>query len=127
MPMPNDQSDSTGDPLNADCPSRAVIDLIGDKWSILVLSAMARGAHRNGQLLRQVGGISQKALTRTLRELERSGLVDRHDHDEVPPRVDYSLTPTGESIMPILAKLCEWAVAHMDQVADSRRRAALAS
>jgi DNA-binding HxlR family transcriptional regulator len=77
-----------------------VLDLIADKWSILVLSAVHHGVHRNGELLRRIGGISQKALTRTLRELERNGLVRRTDHLEVPPRVDYSLTDTGGKSVP---------------------------
>jgi DNA-binding HxlR family transcriptional regulator len=99
-----------------------VLELIADKWTILVLSAIAHGATRNGELLRRVGGISQKALTRTLRHLEHSGLVDRHDHHEIPPRVDYTLTGEGESIMPLLALLCEWAIAHMDEVATARQQ-----
>jgi DNA-binding HxlR family transcriptional regulator len=96
--------------------------LIADKWSILVLTAIDRGAQRNGQILRAVEGISQKALTRTLRDLERSGLVDRNDRHEVPPRVDYSLTAIGASIVPLLAKLCEWSIVHMDEVAAARSR-----
>jgi DNA-binding HxlR family transcriptional regulator len=89
-----------------------VLDLIADKWSILVLSALREGVHRNGALLRRIGGISQKALTRTLRDLERSGLVDRADFHEVPPRVSYSLTPLGESLFPLLGALCTWALEH---------------
>jgi DNA-binding HxlR family transcriptional regulator len=108
-------------PLNAECPSRAVIDLIADKWSILIVAAIDRGATRNGQLLRAVGGISQKALTRALRDLEHNGLVHRYDHQEIPPRVDYSLTDTGRSLAPVLATLCEWAIEHMDDVANARR------
>jgi DNA-binding HxlR family transcriptional regulator len=115
------------DPLNAECPSRAVVGLIADRWSILVLTAIDRGSHRNGQLMRVVGGISQKALTRTLRELERSGLVDRHDHHEVPPRVDYALTETGASIIPLLRSLCSWSIEHMDDVALARERHARAA
>ena len=110
------------DPLNADCPSRQVIDLIADKWPILVISAIAEGVHRNGALLRRVGGISQKALTRTLRDLERNGLLVRTDYHESPPRVDYHLTVTGESLRPILSELCEWATLHMDEVEAARRR-----
>ena len=73
-------------------------------------------------MLRAIEGISQKALTRTLRELERSGLVERHDHREVPPRVDYVLTDTGTSLVSVLGTLCEWSVAHMDDVAAARAR-----
>ena len=122
MPIEGDRAGWEPDPLNAGCPSRAVVDLIADRWSILVLTAVDRGAHRNGELMRMVQGISQKALTRTLRDLERSGLVDRHDHHEVPPRVDYALTPTGASIIPLLSSLCEWSIEHMDDVTAARAR-----
>ncbi|WP_375388654.1 winged helix-turn-helix transcriptional regulator [uncultured Amnibacterium sp.] len=117
MPLDRKPADWTPDPLDAECPSRAVIELIGDKWAILVLAALAEGAHRNGQLLRRVGGISQKALTRTLRDLESNHLVSRHDHNEIPPRVDYRLTDTGRSLSPVLAGLCAWAVEHMYELA----------
>ena len=124
MPIPLDRSNWTPDPLNAECPSRAVIELIADKWAVLVLSAISHGAHRNGELLRRVGGISQKALTRALRNLETNGLVARHDHHEIPPRVEYTLTATGDSLVPLLSQLCDWAVAHMDDVAQARQRSA---
>ncbi len=120
MPIPHDRPDWTPDLFDADCPSRVVLDLIADKWSVLVLSAVHHGVHRNGQLLRRIGGISQKALTRTLRDLERNGLVRRTDHFEVPPRVDYALTDTGTSLMPLLDTLCQWALAHADIVPSVR-------
>jgi DNA-binding HxlR family transcriptional regulator len=123
MPLVGDDWDP--DPLNAECPSRAVVDLIANRWSILVLTAIDRGSHRNGELMRAVDGISQKALTRTLRELERSGLVGRDDHHEVPPRVDYTLTGTGESIIPLLRSLCEWSIEHMDDVTAARAQSGL--
>jgi DNA-binding HxlR family transcriptional regulator len=112
MPVTAGQKRWTPDLFDADCPSRAVLDLIADKWSILALSAVHQGVHRNGELLRRIGGISQKALTRTLRDLEHNGLVRRIDHYEVPPRVEYMLTDTGESLFPILAVLCQWALDH---------------
>ncbi len=116
MPVPKGQAGWTPDLFDAACPSRAVLDLIADKWSILVLSAIHHGVHRNGGLLRRIGGISQKALTRTLRDLEHNGLVQRTDHFEVPPRVDYSLTDTGESLFPLIESLCSWALEHADVV-----------
>ncbi len=126
MPIPTDAADWAPDLFDADCPSRAVLDLIADKWSILVLSAVHHGASRNGVLLRRIGGISQKALTRTLRDLEANGLVRRTDHHEVPPRVDYALTRTGESLFPVLSVLCDWALDHADLVPVTGRRAAVA-
>ena len=116
MPIPKGQRGWTPDLFDAACPSRAVLDLIADKWSILVLSAVHHGVHRNGELLRRIGGISQKALTRTLRDLEQHGLVSRTDHFEVPPRVDYALTETGESLFPLIESLCAWALDHADVV-----------
>ncbi len=120
MPVPRHQLGWTPDLFDADCPSRAVLDLIADKWSILVLSALHHGVNRNGELLRRIGGISQKALTRTLRDLEHNGLVVRTDHFEVPPRVDYALTDTGESLFPLLGMLCDWALAHADVLPAAR-------
>jgi DNA-binding HxlR family transcriptional regulator len=122
MPFPIDRAGWTPDPLNAECPSRKVIDLIADKWTVLVLSAIAEGAHRNGQLMRRVGGVTQKALTRALRDLERNGLVTRLDYQEIPPRVDYRLTDLGLSLMPLLGQLCQWAVDHMDSIATLSAR-----
>ncbi|PZS18749.1 MAG: transcriptional regulator [Pseudonocardiales bacterium] len=122
MPIPIGHAGWTPDPLDADCPSRQVLALIADKWSVLVLSAIADGNHRNGQLLRRVGGISQKALTRTLRALEHDGLIERHDHRSVPLRVDYTLSAIGESIRPVCRELCQWAITHMPDVEAARRR-----
>jgi DNA-binding HxlR family transcriptional regulator len=112
MPVPAGTNGWIPDLFDAECPSRAVLDLIADKWSILALSAVHQGVHRNGELLRRIGGISQKALTRTLRDLERNGLVERVDHQQVPPRVEYLLTDTGESLFPVIAVLCQWALDH---------------
>ena len=120
MPVPIGERGWTPDLYDADCPSRAVLDLIADKWSILVLSAVHHGVNRNGELLRRIGGISQKALTRALRDFERNGLVRRVDHLEVPPRVEYFLTDTGESLIPILSVLCQWAVEHPDLLSVRR-------
>ena len=120
MPLPADRAGWTPDPLNAECPSRAVLAMIADKWAVLVISAIAEGHHRNGALMRRIGGISQKALTRSLRELERNGLVHRHDAGQVPPRVDYTLTVTGQSLQPVLAALCTWAIEHIDEIHNAR-------
>jgi DNA-binding HxlR family transcriptional regulator len=120
VPLPADRENWTPDPLNADCPSRAVLDLIADKWAVLVIAAIGQGHHRNGELLRRIEGISQKALTRTLRGLELDGLVHRHDFAEVPPRVEYTFTTTGASLQPLLTALCTWAVEHLDEVTAAR-------
>lgn len=110
------------DPMDALCPSRQVLDLIADKWSVLVIAAIGRGADRNGSLLRTIGGISQKSLTRSLRNLERNGLVTRHDFHELPPRVEYRLSELGHSLQPVFSVMCQWAVESMPHVVAAQRR-----
>ena len=86
--------------------SRRTLELIADKWAVLILYALSRGTMRHNELHREIEGISQKMLTKTLRRLERDGLVGREVYPEIPPRVEYSLTPVGESLIGILAELC---------------------
>ena len=81
--------------LSAQCPTRQALDLIADKWTTLLIYLLSKGKQRYGDLHRQVGGISQKMLTQTLRKLERDGLVTRHVYPEVPPRTEYELTQAG--------------------------------
>jgi len=104
------------------CPIQRTIAFVGDKWKIIVLHTLTTGTKRFGELQRAMEGITPKVLTRQLRDLERDGLVARHVHPQVPPRVDYSLTPLGESLMPVLNQLHEWAVAHADEIAGARAR-----
>jgi DNA-binding HxlR family transcriptional regulator len=95
-------------PFNAICPSQDVLGLIGGKWSMLLLCLLSGGAKRTGELARGAGGISQKMLTQTLRELERHGIVHRRDFGEVPPRVEYSLTPLGQSLSKLVRQIEGW-------------------
>jgi DNA-binding HxlR family transcriptional regulator len=117
-------------PFNASCPSQDILALIGGKWSMLLLCILKEGPIRSGELARRAGGISQKMLTQTLRELERHGIVRRHDFGEVPPRVEYSLTPLGESLSQLVRRIESWVESNysrMTRVADSydaRMRAA---
>jgi DNA-binding HxlR family transcriptional regulator len=108
------------DPCDANCPSREMLDLIGDRWSLLLLLVIAQGVHRNGELKRRVGGISQKMLTQTLRALEANGLVERRDFMTVPPHVEYHLTPLGASLGPALTPLFEWIEARFGDVLAAR-------
>jgi len=94
--------------LKATCPSRIAMSILADKWSLLILAAISRGVNRNGILLREIGDISQKMLTQTLRALEKHKLIERIVFAEVPPRVEYYLTPLGESLIPIIQSLGEW-------------------
>ena len=83
---------STGSFL-ADCPGRLAVELIADKWTVVVLYALSEGPVRHGELIEMIGDISRKMLTQTLRRLESRGLVRRQAYAEVPPRVEYELTP----------------------------------
>ena len=109
------------DVFSARCPSRAALDLIAHKWAVLVASSLADGPKRHSKLREHIGGISQKMLTHTLRELERSGLVERRIYPEVPPRVEYSLTPAGRSLREPVKALTEWAKANGGTVVAARR------
>lgn len=103
-----------------DCPTRWLLDRIGDKWSVLIIALLEDGEKRFSELQRCIGGISQKMLTQTLRNLERDGLVTRTIHAEVPPRVEYQLTPMGQTLCGPLAALITWAESHIDQVSAAQ-------
>ena len=100
------------DPWQASCPSRDVIGLLASKWVLLLIPLLRRGPQRNGDLMRGVAGVSQKMLTQTLRDLERCGLVARRDFGEVPPRVEYTLTPLGESLAKTITAFDDWVIRH---------------
>ena len=102
--------DIKADPYAALCPSRQIIAVIGDKWSLLVIPLLARGAMRNAELMRAIEGISQKMLTQTLKRLEEYNLVLRNDYGEVPPRVDYRLSALGKSLADVICTLDDWVV-----------------
>jgi DNA-binding HxlR family transcriptional regulator len=108
------------DAFMASCPTRQVMSTIGDKWSALLVNALADGPRRHGELARTVAGVSQKMLTQTLRTLERDGLVTRSITPTVPVRVDYELTELGQSLVPILQQLKQWSETHIEQVLEAR-------
>jgi DNA-binding HxlR family transcriptional regulator len=112
--------DGRFDVMAAGCPTRQVIGRVGDKWSLLILYALSTGTKRFSRLRFEVDGISQKMLTQTLRALERDGLVDRHAYATIPPKVEYRLTPLGESLEEAIAVVREWAYAHMDDITAAR-------
>jgi DNA-binding HxlR family transcriptional regulator len=109
------------DAFHEACPSRQLLDTLGDKWVTLVLVALADGARRHGELARQVAGVSQKMLTQTLRSLERDGLVSRTVTPSVPVRVDYALTALGRELQLQLRELKRWAEQHMAKVSEAQR------
>jgi DNA-binding HxlR family transcriptional regulator len=115
-------TDGRFDVLSAACPTRQVINRVGDRWSLLVLSALENGTLRFQELRRAVDGISQKMLTQTLRALERDGLLTRTVYASVPPKVEYTLTPLGAGLSEPIASLRIWAYAHMDQIDQARTR-----
>jgi len=112
--------DARGDVCSERCGSRRVLDLVADKWAVIVIYVLARGTRRFGELQRAVGGVSQKMLTQTLRGLERDGLVERKVYPQVPPRVEYSLSPLGETLVEPLSALCRWAEDHFWEVERAR-------
>ncbi|GGM21028.1 HxlR family transcriptional regulator [Streptomyces fumigatiscleroticus] len=112
-------SSGPGDLFLADCPARLTLELIADKWTAVVLYGLSQGPVRHGELLELIGGISRKVLTQTLRRLEAHGLVRRHAYAEVPPRVEYELTPLGATLIGPIHTLTEWARANGDAVLDA--------
>jgi DNA-binding HxlR family transcriptional regulator len=102
--------------------TRAVVDLLSSKWSFDVLYLLANGTRRYSEVFYEVGEISKKTLTQTLRALERDGLIARHVYAEVPPKVEYSLTPLGWSLTGTLLAMYEWAAEHLDNVEAARVR-----
>ncbi|RBO88277.1 winged helix-turn-helix transcriptional regulator [Nocardia puris] len=102
------------------CPVTDMLRHVGDKWPMLVITLLARRPHRFNELHREIEGISQRMLTRTLRGLETDGLVDREVFPTVPPSVQYSLTPLGLSLLKPLSALADWAVEHAEEITAAR-------
>ncbi|MDJ0717243.1 MAG: helix-turn-helix domain-containing protein [Prochloraceae cyanobacterium] len=105
-----------------DCPTQQILDVITDKWSVIVIYCLAYGPKRYKQIQRRIEGISQKVLTQTLRNLERHGLVLRTVYAEVPPRVEYALTSLGETLIDPLLAIANWSRQYFIEVAASRDR-----
>ncbi|WP_436761307.1 winged helix-turn-helix transcriptional regulator [Streptosporangium sp. V21-05] len=105
------------------CPATSVLRRVGDKWSVVILSILARGAHGFNELDRSVEGLSRRMLTRTLRGLEEDGLISRTVHPSAPPRVDYALTDLGRSFLEPVLALGLWAVDHRTGLEAARTRA----
>ena len=99
----------------------SVLSRVGDKWTVLVVNLLGSGPKRFSEIKREVGGISQRMLTLTLRALERDGLVTRTVTPAVPVRVDYELTALGASLTGPIATLTDWAETHLGQILASRR------
>lgn len=118
------QSITSEDGARTDTPCRArdVLDRVGDKWSVYVISLLGDRTRRFTDLLRSIEGISQRMLTVTLRGLERDGIVTRTVHPVIPPRVDYALTPMGRTLLTTITGLIVWADRHTDKIEAARLR-----
>ncbi|MBR9765858.1 MAG: helix-turn-helix transcriptional regulator [Rhodobacteraceae bacterium] len=101
-------------------PVRRVLQAIGSKWSVLIVSHLKQGPMRFSDLKRSIGDITQKSLTASLRELEQNGLVERVVTPVIPPRVDYCLTPLGQTLLPPLEALTDWAIENEEAVSEAR-------
>jgi len=99
-----------------------ILSRIGDKWSVLIIQRLGEGPRRFNEIKRMIGGISQRMLTLTLRNLERDGLVSRTVTPTVPPRVDYALTDLGRDLLVPVSALGEWAIAHTSCIEAARAR-----
>lgn len=104
-----------------DCDVRQILDRVADKWSLLVISLLAERTMRFGELVRQIDGVSKKMLTVTLRNLERDGLIHREIFPEIPPRVEYRLSPLGGTLLGTIQSLVGWVEEHQAQVARARQ------
>lgn len=111
------------DVMTATCPSRIVLHRIGARWTIFVVTALSAGPMRFSALKAHIQGITAKVLTETLRALESDGLVARTEHDENPPRVEYTLTPLGRSLQVPLQAVREWAELHVPEILLAQQRA----
>ena len=94
------------------CPVEVALSIIGGRWKILIIYQLFEGKHRVNEMRRAIEGISQRVLTQNLRELERDGIVARKVFPESPPHVEYALTAFGQTLEPVLGRLCEWGEAY---------------
>jgi DNA-binding HxlR family transcriptional regulator len=105
-----------GNVFDAGCPARAILEILAEKWALLLVHMLAQGPARTAELRRRIGGISDKMLIQTLRRLERSGFVERRAFPEVPPRVEYSLTELGLSLSGPITMLDGWVEKHLAEI-----------
>jgi len=105
------------------CPIRNVLSRLGDKWSMLIIITLhSNGVMRFSNIHKTIGDISHRMLTVTLKSLEADGLITRKVYPEIPPRVEYALTDRGNSLIPHLQGLVEWATEHIDEIMNTREQ-----
>ena len=107
---------SEGDLFDPDCPTRLVLDRIGDKWTVLVVLLLSDGPMRFTDLRSRIGRVAPKVLTQTLRRMERDGLITREIFAEVPPRVEYTLTDLGHALIGPISVIGDWAEVHVRRI-----------
>jgi DNA-binding HxlR family transcriptional regulator len=112
--------DEFGNVFLADCPARLAVEIIADKWAVVVIYGLSDGPLRHGDLVTLIGGISKKVLTQTLRRLQQYGLVSRQAYAEAPPRVEYALTDLGRTLVEPIAMLASWAETNGGAVLDAQ-------
>jgi len=112
--------ESRAESAHHDCGARGVLDRIGDKWSMYVIKVLGDGTKRFSDLRREIEAITPRMLTVTLRTLERDGLISRKVYPVVPPRVEYTLTQMGETLLEAVDPLIRWANAHLAEIARAR-------
>lgn len=113
-----------GDAFDPDCPTRVVLDRVGDKWTVLIILILDEGPKRFNEIRLAIGGITPKVLTSTLRSLVADGLVTREVFAEVPPRVEYGLTDLGRSLLEPVAALSKWAEHNVAAIEANRELSA---
>lgn len=114
------QISNSWDAYQTECPTRLVLNRIADKWAVLVLGLLESETKRFSALQREIGGISQKMLTQTLRGLERDGLIARTIYPTVPPKVEYTITSLGKTLVGLLAALRVWSETHIEEVQQAQ-------
>jgi DNA-binding HxlR family transcriptional regulator len=113
--------EAKGDLFDPNCPTRRVLDRIGDKWTVLVVLLLSDGPMRFSELRAHLGAVAPKVLTQTLRRIERDGLVTREVFAEVPPRVEYTLTELGHSLTRPIAVIGDWAETHLAEISAAQQ------
>lgn len=109
--------DDNGRPLNY-CGIRCSMEVLGGKWKLLIVASLAKGSLRFSELKKDIPEISEKMLIRSLQDLEYHKIVDRLVHEQVPPKVEYSLTEYGQSVIPLLKALFQWGETHIEKHSD---------
>ena len=108
------------DMYSENCPTRLALDRIADKWTVLIVAHLAKGTQRFGELRQVIKGISPKVLTQALRALERDGLITRHAYATIPPKVEYTITPLGRTLIKLFDEIQSWAETHVEHMLSAQ-------